>query len=903
MCRNATRFSGSYAVSVKTARNIVFASGSSLRTVHGNLSLEANQQEPAASFTGAGITVPDAVVEATGTGAVTVKGRGGSAGSAGVLVEQSGQIKGGTDPSDAGLLIVEGRGGLFSGQNNYGVFVSTPSALPTVSAIGSNGAGVKVTGTGGGTATSANNHGVYLANGRITAGGQGRVTVEGYGGNTRNSPSGSFNYGVWIASATSSITSNDGAVRVVGIGGGGDPAGTAGTGGANRGVLINAGGSITSASSTASVTVEGRGGNSTGAGNFGVYLALGAVPNDQSRITSGGGDVTVTGIEGSGTDTRRGILVTNPGLISTATNGGALMVITDSFQGTSSQSITARSSGTATITSRSPGVAIDLGLVTETPGGPLAISPFELASLAGGTLAFGTTTSGTITLSAALTVPTGSDVTLSTATSAGVIPSASGIDLTLTGKTLRFGSGTPLKPSISGTTVDTGYQQLRVAGAVDLTGATLALTGSYVPQPGDVFTLVSAASRTGTFTGLAQGDVVVFNGTSLQVGYTDTAVTLTAFSAPVVTAPPTNGTATAGQTASFSASATGTPSPTVQWQQSTDGGTSWSDIPGATAGTYAFTASGSDSGRQYRAVFANSVGTTPSAAATLTVTKLSTTTALSSSANPSLSGAPVTFTATVTAGATGSVSFYDGVTLLGTRTLDTGSATLSTAALAAGTHSITATYSGDADHDSSTSPALSQAVQTPAVVTLQPIGGTYLPGATTTLTAAASGNPAPTVQWQTDTGSGWTNLAGATSQSLAVVVSAGMPPQPYRAVFTNAAGTAISDAATVQAATAVPSQISAVRSGLILNRSNGLFEGTITLRNTGTNALASFAMLLSGLTTGVTLANASGTLSDGTSYLNTGPLAAGQTISVRLSFRKAQASSAVSYTANFYLNP
>ncbi|MEI8195987.1 MAG: Ig-like domain-containing protein, partial [Phycisphaerae bacterium] len=61
------------------------------------------------------------------------------------------------------------------------------------------------------------------------------------------------------------------------------------------------------------------------------------------------------------------------------------------------------------------------------------------------------------------------------------------------------------------------------------------------------------------------------------------------------------------------------------------------------------------------------------------------TTTLSSSLNPSTSGASVLFTATVVpAAATGTVTFKDGVTILGTGTLSGGTATYSTTALSLG---------------------------------------------------------------------------------------------------------------------------------------------------------------------------------------------------------------------------
>src|SRR5207302_1836662 len=84
--------------------------------------------------------------------------------------------------------------------------------------------------------------------------------------------------------------------------------------------------------------------------------------------------------------------------------------------------------------------------------------------------------------------------------------------------------------------------------------------------------------------------------------------------------------------------------------------------------------------------------------------------AVSSSANPSVFGQAVTLTATVhpssgTGVPTGTVTFQDGTTTLGTSTLDSsGSATLA-ASLAVAAHPITATYSGDSGFFGSTATA------------------------------------------------------------------------------------------------------------------------------------------------------------------------------------------------------
>ena len=63
-------------------------------------------------------------------------------------------------------------------------------------------------------------------------------------------------------------------------------------------------------------------------------------------------------------------------------------------------------------------------------------------------------------------------------------------------------------------------------------------------------------------------------------------------------------------------------------------------------------------------------------------------------------GQSVTFTATVVP-STGTVTFLDGTTALGSGTLSGGVATFSSSTFAAGTHSITASYSGDSNYRSS----------------------------------------------------------------------------------------------------------------------------------------------------------------------------------------------------------
>jgi hypothetical protein len=96
-------------------------------------------------------------------------------------------------------------------------------------------------------------------------------------------------------------------------------------------------------------------------------------------------------------------------------------------------------------------------------------------------------------------------------------------------------------------------------------------------------------------------------------------------------------------------------------------------------------------------------------------------TSLISSLNPSASGKLVTFTATVSSTnestPTGTIEFFNGATLLATKTLHSGSAKYVTSQLPAGSDTITAQYSGDANNSAS-SAQLVQIVQAPTTVNL-----------------------------------------------------------------------------------------------------------------------------------------------------------------------------------------
>lgn len=137
--------------------------------------------------------------------------------------------------------------------------------------------------------------------------------------------------------------------------------------------------------------------------------------------------------------------------------------------------------------------------------------------------------------------------------------------------------------------------------------------------------------------------------------------------------------------------------------------------------------------------------------------KSASTTGLASSANPSVFGQPVTLTTTVTpATATGTVTFLDGATNIGTKTLSGGVATLIISNFAFGGHSLTASYGGDTNFTASTSITLSQTVNKDATVVAE---GSSTPNpsvfgqpvtfsATVSAAAPGAGTPTGTVSFK-----------------------------------------------------------------------------------------------------------------------------------------------------------
>ena len=208
-----------------------------------------------------------------------------------------------------------------------------------------------------------------------------------------------------------------------------------------------------------------------------------------------------------------------------------------------------------------------------------------------------------------------------------VVVSGSGNSITSSAVTLMV-TPAAIAPSITmqpaAQTISAGQN---ASFSVTATGTSIVYQWQSSSDGGATFAnIVGASNATLTLNAVAlssnaqQFRVVVSNGAG-SVASSAALLTVTPVSvAPAITAQPASVTVTAPAAATFSVVANGTPNPTLQWQLSTNSGASFSDIGGATTSSYntAATTTG-DSGKQYRVVVSNTVGTVTSNAGTLTV--------------------------------------------------------------------------------------------------------------------------------------------------------------------------------------------------------------------------------------------------------------------------------------------
>ena len=353
---------------------------------------------------------------------------------------------------------------------------------------------------------------------------------------------------------------------------------------------------------TAALTTDSLGA-AVGAGNLGAFNGLSVAFSDPlpsgATLTAASDTLDATA---SATTTYNSQNTSGPGhVLATLDNGTATATVTvnrpPAITSANTASFTVGTAGTFTVTTTGyPAPAISK--VGTVPAG----------------LTFTDNGNGTATLSGTPSAGSGGTYPLNLTANNGVAPNAT--------QTLTV---TVLQPP-GFTSAATATFQVGTAGTFSITTSgfptvsTITKTGTlpagitFTDNGNGTATLAGtpAAGSGGTYpVTLTASNGVSPNGTqslSIQVNQ-----------APAITTNPSDQSVNPGTSVSFIAAASGVPTPTVQWQRSTDGGASFTNIAGATSTTYTFTAAAGDNGNQYRAVFTNVAGTATTTAATLSV--------------------------------------------------------------------------------------------------------------------------------------------------------------------------------------------------------------------------------------------------------------------------------------------
>ncbi len=260
--------------------------------------------------------------------------------------------------------------------------------------------------------------------------------------------------------------------------------------------------------------------------------------------------------------------------------------------------------------------------------------------------------------------------------------------------------------------------------------------------------------------------------------------------APQVTLNPLNTTVDAGHMVTLSAAATGMPMLQVQWEVSTDGGKHFQMIAGANQDTYTWMASAGQNGFDYEAVFTNAFGQATTRAAKLTVDFAPIITRNPHSQAVAV-GSQVTLTAAARSDPTATVQWQvstDGGKTYSNIAGATSTTLTFTAPTTAGVERFRAVFTNALGR--ATSQAAVVHVDVPPTVTTNPTSQTIAHGQRVTFSAAASGTPAPHVQWQVSTDGGQTfhNIQGATRSDYTFIARMHQNGYAYRAVFTDPVG-------------------------------------------------------------------------------------------------------------------
>lgn len=344
---------------------------------------------------------------------------------------------------------------------------------------------------------------------------------------------------------------------------------------------------------------------------------------------------------------------------------------------------------------------------------------------------------------------------------------------------------------------------------VTLTAAYTCVGCSYQWYKGTV-----ALSNTGDFSGVTTQTLTIANaglnvgtyklkGTNECATVETNAITVSLLPDTSVTVEPANNNVCVGATANFGVTAGGS-NVTYQWQVSTDGGTTYANISGATSATYSFTVASGDNNKKYRTKVNSTCGPE--------ITSLPGT--LTTKTNVSISAQPVTVSVCPDANVTFNVtSSGTGLTYQWQKKVNTTWTNVSGATSASLTITNAVAKEDGAgtlyrvvctgDCNSVISNEVTYNFYTLAEISTQPTNQTGCIGGNVTFSVSATGSNL-TYQWQENISSTWTDITGATTNTwVQTGLTSGDNGKQFRVKVINSCNTVTSNTVTINIAAAV----------------------------------------------------------------------------------------------------
>ncbi len=256
---------------VVTGRNIAFNSGTGWSTTNGSLSFFANQAGTA-SGNFHGIDFYNAVLSSSGSGSITLTGRGGTVDGYNIGINLNASS---IQSTGTGQITLNGTGGNGTWENQ-GVRLDGVGTSVTSTA-----GNINITGQGG-FGTAHWNIGVWMLRGAVvTASGNAKITIDGKGGGGNVDNNGVLFNGFGTGGATK-VTSQNGDILIKGRGA------TVATDAWNRGIGVFEG-TVIRSTGTAKITLDGTGGG-------GPHSARGVeIAHTGTFVTSVSGDILIKG--------------------------------------------------------------------------------------------------------------------------------------------------------------------------------------------------------------------------------------------------------------------------------------------------------------------------------------------------------------------------------------------------------------------------------------------------------------------------------------------------------------------------------------------------------------------------------------------------------------------------------